>query len=788
MKGMINMQRITQRLLVVTLVLNLAITFCPITKTGTVNAASKIKAPSSLSGTATSNNISLKWGKVAGTKTYYVYRAGKKIATVKGTSFIDKKVKKNKVYAYQVKAKNGSKSWKIKVKANAKYGNVKKVTLNTSELTLYTNNDNVKKLKVGLSPSKNLVSKKITWHSSNNGVAKVSANGKITAISPGKAVITARTVNGLQKTCKVIVKQTIADRIITNGKIYTANEKKPLVEAVAIKDGTFIYVGDAGTAELNAMKGEHTKIQDLNGKMATPSMIDAHTHPEAVAADTCINIKWSYDIDSIVAECKEYIEDHKQNYYEFRYYPSDILSENPGVKTLTSDMLEDLGDVPVRLYDFSDHIWWFNNKAMKLMGIDKNTPQCTGAGKICRYGDYYSDAECASLKHDPMDPTGVIQEKIAINDYLPNLYAVVGEPSDQLTEEQWENLIDYYHSVGVTAIGDAYTTCDENIKTLYEMDQRGNLDTYFDINVKGYYDTFDETVAKIEELSAKYTTKHIKIDTFKFFLDGSNESGTTSVVEPFEEETSIKEGYDADYKGLQNATTEEMTEMMLKLNRKGLDLQIHVCGDGGFRSCCDAVEAAQAECQKEGVDWISQVELLHCEIIHKDDKSRPAELGIIVNWSPHWTGGYFGDAAKEWLGQSRFDSMYNFQPVIKAGAVVTMSSDVVSQYEFHRASPVFGMQVGITRVDPEFPLDANDYPGAMRPLASSKFTMDQMIKAYSINGAIQLRIDDVSGSIEVGKNADMTVWKSNLYNVDPMKLSKVKVKETIFNGDIVYKD
>ena len=98
------------------------------------------------------------------------------------------------------------------------------------------------------------------------------------------------------------------------------------------------------------------------------------------------------------------------------------------------------------------------------------------------------------------------------------------------------------------------------------------------------------------------------------------------------------------------------------------------------------------------------------------------------------------------------------------------------------------MQVGITRVDPEFPLDANDYPGAMRPLASSKFTMDQMIKAYSINGAIQLRIDDVSGSIEVGKNADMTVWKSNLYNVDPMKLSKVKVKETIFNGDIVYKD
>ena len=180
-----------------------------------------------------------------------------------------------------------------------------------------------------------------------------------------------------------------------------------------------------------------------------------------------------------------------------------------------------------------------------------------------------------------------------------------------------------------------------------------------------------------------------------------------------------------------------------------------------------------------------QIEVCHCELINPEDELRPAELGIIVNWTPHWTGGYFGDSAVEWLGEERFRSMYDFQPMIEAGAIVNFGSDTVSQYEFHRSSPFFGMQTAITRVDPEFPLDANKYPDSVRPEDEAKFTMDQMIKGYTLNGAIQFRIDDTAGSLEEGKDASLCVIKENLYDVEPSELSSVEPTAVMFKGCVI---
>ena len=574
-----------------------------------------------------------------------------------------------------------------------------------------------------------------------------------------------------------------ADTILTNGKFYTQDAAGTVAEAVAIKDGKLIYVGQAGTSELKALQGSNTKVQDLGGKMVTPSMIDAHTHPESVAEDRTITIGWTYDIDEMLAECKAYIDENPDNpFYEFRYYPSDLATEN-NLKSLEADMLDVLGDVPVRMYDFSDHSFWFNNKAMELMGIDKNTPAPSGTAEICRYQDSFTEEEIAAKGHDPMDPTGVFKEGGSYSPYMKNLYEKIGwQPSDYVTEEQWQGLIDYYHSVGVTGVGDAIIGDERNLAGLSKMDKEGKVNSYFNCMVMGDYDSIDSTIAKITEFKEKYETENIKIDTMKFFFDGTNEFGTSSVVEPFEAEKAGQE----DFYGYQNATTEELTEMMMKLNDAGYDIQIHLVGDGAFRSACDATEAAQNACKAQGKDWTMQVEIAHCELIHPDDQTRPAELGIIVNWSPHWTGGYFGDESKEWLGEQRFNSMYNFQPMINAGAIVNFGSDVVSQYEFHRASPVFGMQCAITRIDPEYPMDPEVYPNSMRPLETSKFNMEQMIRGYTINGAIQFRNDDITGSIEVGKNADLTIWTNNLYDVDPNTLKDETVDTVLFHGNCVY--
>ena len=100
-----------------------------------------------------------------------------------------------------------------------------------------------------------------------------------------------------------------------------------------------------------------------------------------------------------------------------------------------------------------------------------------------------------------------------------------------------------------------------------------------------------------------------------------------------------------------NMSEVELTKVLLRLNQEKLDLHIHVVCDRGFRTACDAYEKAKKQVEQEGGTWDIYMELAHCELVHPDDRRRPAELGIIINWSCHWAGGYFGEGAIDYLGQ-----------------------------------------------------------------------------------------------------------------------------------------
>lgn len=555
-----------------------------------------------------------------------------------------------------------------------------------------------------------------------------------------------------------------ADTVLKNGKIYTVDGDQNVVSAVAIKDGKFIFVGDENDKELNSFIGKETEVIDLNGDMVLPGMFDAHAHPEAVALDSwSVTLPWTHDKEELLSFVKKYCEEHPVDevpYFFGRYYPSDLFGDGGPTAALLDEYVSDR---PVRLQDFSDHCCWFNSKAMELMGIDKNTPDPEGTAEIVRDADG--------------NPTGWFKED-AYQPYLDNMYKAINwRPSETVDADMWNTVIDYYHSQGVVGMGDAMIKSEDNLKTIYNMDKAGKLNMYYNamVLVNGY-DDLDNAIKTLKDYQKKYTTDDIMIDTIKYFVDGTNEIGTSYLVEPFSNDPEQKD------RGKIDMTQEELTKMMVRLNKEGINLHMHVVGDGGFRIICDAAEAAKKTC---GDDWKIRLEMAHCELINPADETRPAELGIIVNWSPHWTGGYFGDASLEWLGADRFNSMYNFQPMIKAGAIVNFGSDTVSQYEFHRSSPFFGMQTAITRVDPEFPMDKDKYPGSVRPEASSAFTMDQMIKGYTINGAKQFGNDSVAGSIEKGKNADLCVVKENIYDVDPFKLSKIEPSVVMFKGNVI---
>jgi predicted amidohydrolase YtcJ len=110
------------------------------------------------------------------------------------------------------------------------------------------------------------------------------------------------------------------------------------------------------------------------------------------------------------------------------------------------------------------------------------------------------------------------------------------------------------------------------------------------------------------------------------------------------------------------ATKEEIRDVLVRLNKEKLDFHVHTICDGAFRLMCDAVEEAQKIC---GDDWCIKVCLAHCEIIHPDDIKRVRELGIYIDYSTHWAGGYFGEGAIPFLGQERWNTMHDFHKVIE---------------------------------------------------------------------------------------------------------------------------
>lgn len=138
-----------------------------------------------------------------------------------------------------------------------------------------------------------------------------------------------------------------------------------------------------------------------------------------------------------------------------------------------------------------------------------------------------------------------------------------------------------------------------------------------------------------------------------------------------------------------------------------------------------------------------------------------------------------------YYSEEKWRRMYRFNEMIDSGAPVAFSSDVVTCYELHRAYPYFGMQVAATRVDPEFPLDSDRYPGSMRPEEDAKLDVNTLLRGYTVMGARQLRMEDKMGSLETGKLANMVVIDRDILETPPDELKNIRTEAVIFDGKVV---
>ena len=544
-----------------------------------------------------------------------------------------------------------------------------------------------------------------------------------------------------------------ADLILINGNIFTANDAAINAEAVAIRDGKFTFVGSNTGA--SAFEGPRTRIHDLAGAMVIPGLVDSHTHPGLISrtTDSLVLPAYASKPEVLDAVAQYAAANPDAEFIVGGYWQTSLFDERGPHKSELDAVVDDR---PVVLVDSSGHAQWVNSKTLEVLGIDRNTPD-----PVPGLSFFYRETDG--------EPTGWVKE-FAIRPQMREL-GMRGTPDP----ETLKGFLDYLSSMGVVSLYDGGNSGAGEViyEMLAELEANGELP----LRYEGTYhiilpDQIPDAIDKVKSYQARFGAERLRINTVKIHYDGVHEIGTSGVIEPFIDTSDENRG------GL-IMDTFELSDFIVQLDGEDIDLHLHTVGDRATKSALDAVESAREVLQRP---QRIQVTLCHLELIDDADFDRFRELDIAANYSPHWHGGWI-DGAQYTLGQERFDRMYRAQPLIDNGTTVTFSSDIVSTFEWDtdRGNPYMGMQIGHTRIEPEF-----EDPDRIRPPLSEQLSREDLLIGYTINGARQLGMAAMTGSIEVGKMADLVVLNENLFDVDALSMRHVNPTAVVMEGKLIH--
>jgi len=548
-----------------------------------------------------------------------------------------------------------------------------------------------------------------------------------------------------------------ADKIIKNARIFTADAACPQATALVVKDGKFVYVGDK--AGLAGYEGEQT---DLGGRFIMPAIIDSHVH-----VTTSIGFSYMDPGEYVVCSSKKEALD----------FMAEKIKGNPGLKRyrfilerkyLKGDDIvkEDLDaicpDAELLILEGEGHSVWVNSRILRRHGITDTTPDRVPqlSYYVRKDGHVTGNAFESSGWHMLFDDLEVTEEQI---------------------DAELERWIAYSINAGVSVVFDAGfpegKALHERIyERLRELDRQGRLPVYIDGSI-ALTDPKEmkQVVKEVSRFREKFNTEHLKVHTFKVFMDGTLRIETAAQVTPYA---------DTRKTGATTFSREQVAEVLKMLNTEGLDFHAHTVGELSSRTVLDGVELAKKEM---GDDFHVKVTCAHLEIQDDADISRFAELGVTANYTPWWhsgcTGGNPYEIWRSLLGEQRAHKMYRSKTMWNTGANVTWSSDNIVYGNFATWNPMLGMEIGMTRYinensnAPEMTRVVAEYPSA-----NEKMSVEEMILGYTINGAKQLGIEDTKGSITAGKDADFLVFDCDLLTAEHSGFSHNMPQEVYFCG------
>ncbi len=540
--------------------------------------------------------------------------------------------------------------------------------------------------------------------------------------------------------------QPAADLVFTNGVVYTVDGQLSRHEAVAITDGAISFVGSNAGAE--ALMGTDTHVVDLAGRLMLPALQDTHIHPimGGVEALSC-DLNAGSTADEYVAIIKAYADANPDLPW---ITGGGWLMSAFGPGGMPSKGLIDavVPDRPVMLSSTDGHSGWANSKALELAGITANTP----------------DPVDGRIDRDPAtgEPVGSLQEGA-----VSLVEAVMPELTAEQRLEGLRYTIDMLHAYGITGVQDAIVS-EDDLRTYQSLANEGTLNLHVEASLWWERDRGLEQIPDMVARREQFSQGLLRANTVKIMQDGVMENYTAVMLEPYQIDQ-------PDVTGIPMVQPELLKEVVTRLDAAGFQVHFHAIGNGAIRQSLDALASARE--QNGAGDHRHHIS--HLQIIHPDDISRFAELDVTANFQPLWAYAdeYITELTLPYISQEAADSMYPINSVLKQGGRVAFGSD----WSVSTANPWAQIEVAVSRKDP---LDA----GSDVFMPEERIALEDAIAAFTINAAFVNHLDTTTGSIEVGKRADLIVLNQNLFDGPLEAISDTEVLLTLFGGEPVYGD
>jgi len=536
----------------------------------------------------------------------------------------------------------------------------------------------------------------------------------------------------------LVLAQAPADLVLVNGKIWTVDDRRPEVEAVAVLGARIAAVGS--TEEIRKWVGVGTKVIDLQGRRVTPGFNDSHVH----FLDGGMGLASVQLRDARTPEeFRDRIRDFAAKAPKGRWILNGNWDhENWTPPALPTRRLIDAvtADNPVFINRLDGHMCLANSLALKLAGVTRETPDPPG-GTIVR------DAGG--------EPTGVLKD--AAMNYVNK---VIPSPSEEVMAEAIRAALAYAAENGVTSVQDM--SASPEVFGVYQKLLANGEST---VRVYGLQPLSEWGRLARVGVRAWFGNEKLKIGGLKGFADGSLGSTTALFFEPYLDAPKTS-GLPSD----EMFPEGKMLNNIVGADRAGLQIAVHAIGDRANKTVLDMF----AEVEKRNGARDRRLRIEHAQHLRPEEIKRFGGERVIASMQPYHAIDD-GRWAENRIGPSRAKGTYAFRSLLDAGATLAFGSDwFVAPME-----PLMGIYAAVTRRT----LDGKRPQGWV---PEQKITVAEAVRAYTMGSAYASGDEKVKGSIEVGKLADLVVLSTDIFKIDPVEIEKTKIVMTIFDGKVIY--